>query len=236
MLSPLFDTHRPFSWVDCTAKGSALQLPPGTVINSNGAGDSFTSGLLVASMLRHTGMTVPIRNEDGNDELLPSKSRSPPQKPRSPNSASKKLTPYTLYMRENYVLLKKQCNDDKKAIFSKCHEMWENEHDEVKLMYERKALEENEADVSNNEMSMRVMDEMEALDSTQQLTSPSQDMDENPRNMYMTNRSLNLESAVLFSSLVAAYHIDMSTRDRKHIDMLQLLERAMVFPTGLEEI
>ena len=102
-------------------------------------------------------------------------------------------------------------------------------------MYERKALEENEADVSNNEMSMRVMDEMEALDSTQQLSSPSQEM-ENPRNMYMTNRSLNLESAVLFSSLVAAYHIDMSTRDRKHIDMLQLLERAMVFPTGLEEI
>ena len=235
MLSPLFDTHRPFSWVDCTAKGSALQLPPGTVINSNGAGDSFTSGLLVASMLRHTGMTVPIRNEDGNDEVFPTKSRSPPQKPRSPTS-KKKLTPYTLYMRENYVTLKKQCNDDKKAIFSKCHEMWENEHDEVKSMYERKALEENEADVSNNEMSMRVMDEMEALDSTQQLTSPSQDMDENPRNMYMTNRSLNLESAVLFSSLVAAYHIDMSTRDRKHIDMLQLLERAMVFPTGLEEI
>ena len=141
-----------------------MQLPPGTVINSNGAGDSFTSGLLVASMLRHTGMTVPIRNEDGMDELLPAKSRSPPQKARSPNNTKKKLTPYTLYMRENYVSLKKQCHDDKKAIFTKCHEMWENENDEVKSMYERKALEENEADVSNNEMSMRVMDEMEALD------------------------------------------------------------------------
>ena len=113
--------------------------------------------------------------------------------------------------------------------------MWENESDEVKSMYERKAVEENEADV-DNEMSNRVMDEMEALDSTQQLHSPSQDFDGNPRNLYMTNRSLNLESAVLFSSLVAAYHIDMSTRNRKHIDMLQLLERAMVFPTGLEEI
>lgn len=207
-----------------------MQLPPGTIINSNGAGDSFTSGLLVASMLRHTGMTVPIRNEDGKDEELPIKE----QKPASPPN-KKKLTPYTLYMRENYVSLKQQCNDDKKAIFSKCHEMWENESEEVKSMYERKAVEENEAD-AENEMSMRVMDAMEALDSTQQLHSPSHDMDENPRNLYMTNRSLNLESAVLFASLVAAYHIDMGTRDRKHIDMLQLLERSMVFPTGLEEI
>lgn len=225
---------RPNSWVDCTAKGSALQLPPGTIINSNGAGDSFTAGLLVASMLRHTGMTVPIRNEDGKDEELPSRVQSPPQK-RSPTN-KKKLTPYTLYMRENYVSLRKQCQDDKKAIFSKCHEMWENESEEVKSMYERKAVEENEADATENEMSNRVMDDMEALDSTQLLTSPSHDLDENPRNLYMTNRSLNLESAVLFASLVAAYHIDMSTRDRKHIDMLQLLERSMVFPTGLEEI
>lgn len=211
-----------------------MQLPPGTVINSNGAGDSFTSGLLVSSMLRHTGMTVPIRNEDGKDEELPTKAPSPPPKPITPPNR-KKLTPYTVYMRENYVTLKQQCNDDKKAIFSKCHEMWENESDEVKFMYERKALEENEAD-AENEMSMKVMDAMETLDSTQQLHSPSHDMDENPRNLYMTNRSLNLESAVLFASLVAAYHIDMSTRDRKHIDMLQLLERSMVFPTGLEEI
>jgi sugar/nucleoside kinase (ribokinase family) len=227
----------PSSWVDCTARGSALQLPPGTIINSNGAGDSFTSGLLVASMLRHTGMTVPIRNEDGNDEEMPLRDRSPPSPPQKPPSPQnkKKLTPYTLYMRENYVSLKKQCNDDKKAIFSKCHEMWENESEEVKSMYERKAHEENEAD-AENAMSMRVMDEMEALDSTQQLHSHSHEMDENPRNLYMTNRSLNLESAVLFASLVAAYHIDIHSRERKHIDMLQLLERSMVFPTGLEEI
>ncbi|CAB9506624.1 Inositol-3-phosphate synthase [Seminavis robusta] len=224
----------PNSWVDCTARGSALQLPPGTIINSNGAGDSYTSGLLVASMLRHTGMTVPIRNEDGRDEEISPKSQIPPLKGKLA-SGKKRMTPYTLYMRENYVTLKQQCNDDKKAIFTKCHEMWENEADEVKSMYERKALEENEAD-AENEISNRVIDDMEALDSTQQLTSPSHDIEENPRNLYMTNRSLNLESAVLFASLVAAYHIDMSTRDRKHIDMLQLLERSMVFPTGLEEI
>jgi len=182
-------------------------------------------------------MTVPVRNEDGKDELMRTKSHSPPEKARlaNGNNNKKKLTPYTLYMRENYVSLKKQCNDDKKAIFTKCHEMWENETEEVKSMYERKADEENEANV-NNDMSEKVLDEMEALDSTKQLHSTSQDMSENPRNMYMTNRSLNLESAVLFSSLLAAYHIDTSTRERKHIDMLQFLERAMVFPTGLEEI
>ena len=159
-----------------------------------------------------------------------------PEKPKSPPN-KKKLTPYTLYMRENYVSLKQQCNDDKKAIFTKCHEMWEAESNEIKQMYERKAEEENEAD-AENEMSMKVIDAMEALDSTQQLhTSPSHSYDEsNPRNLYMTNRSLNLESAVLFAGLVAAYHIDMSTRNLKHVDMLQLLERSMVFPTGLEEI
>jgi len=184
-------------------------------------------------MLRHTGLTLPIRDEAGNDEM-PTKPQSPPHNLKS-SATKKKLTPYTLYMRENYVSLKKQCNDDKKAIFTKCHEMWECESEEVKSMYERKAFEENEAD-AENELSLRVIDDMEALDSTQQLHSPSHNGDVNKRNLYMTNRSLNLESAVLFASLVAAYHIDMSTRDRKHIDMLQLLERAMVFPTGLEEI
>lgn len=190
-------------------------------------------------MLRHTGMTVPVRNEDGDDEEMRNTPLSPQENHGSPER-KKKLTPYTLYMRENYVTLKKQCHDDKKAIFSKCHEMWENESDEVKSMYERRAIEENEAD-AENEVSNRLIDDMEALDSTQQLHhSPSRSRDSaderNPRNLYMTNRSLNLESAVLFASLVAAYHIDMSTRDRTHIDMLQLLERSMVFPTGLEEI
>jgi hypothetical protein len=51
-----------------------------------------------------------------------------------------------------------------------------------------------------------------------------------------TNRSLNLESAIQFASLVAAYHIDVSTRDRSHIDVSQLIARAMVFPSNLEEI
>jgi hypothetical protein len=57
-----------------------------------------------------------------------------------------------------------------------------------------------------------------------------------PRNMYMTNRSLSLESSVQFASLVAAYHIDTSTRDRTHIDLGQLVDRAMVVSARLEEI
>ena len=52
----------------------------------------------------------------------------------------------------------------------------------------------------------------------------------------MTHRSLNLESAVQFASLVAAYHIDVSTRDRSHIDLSQLVDRAMAVSTRLEEI
>ena len=52
-------------------------MSEGTEINSNGAGDSFTSGLLVAAMLRHTGLFIPvedetpsepIENKDNNDE------------------------------------------------------------------------------------------------------------------------------------------------------------------------
>lgn len=180
-------------------------------------------------------MTVPIRNEDGKDEAIPQNLRTP-EKPKSPPN-KKKLTPYTLYMRENYVSLKQQCKDDKKAIFTRCNEMWEQETDEVKSMYERRADEENEADAEDG-IAAKVIDDMEVLDSTQQLhSSPSHDYEEsNPRNLYMTNRSLNLESAVLFASLVAAYHVDMSTRDKKHIDMLQLLERAMVVPKGVAEI
>jgi hypothetical protein len=215
-----------------------------TLINTNGAGDAFLSGLLVATLLRHTGMTIPTKPSSDStvsQEVVESqqtaKRTSPPKK--------KKITPYALYMRENYVSLKKQCNDDKKAIFSKCHEMWENESDDVKALYERRANDEVEEDVEN-EMSMRVMDAIETLDSSTprssseqaaSLVSDDDDDDEHvPRNLYMTNRALNLESAVQFASLVAAYHVDVKTRELLHVDVSDLLERAMIFPHGLEEI
>jgi hypothetical protein len=160
--------------------------------------------------------------------------RETPSSPASPNLQKKRLTPYTLYMRENYVTLKTILHDDKKAIFTKCHEMWETESEDVKSLYERKALEENE-EGSQNEMSIKVMDAMETLDSTLKVDMSHHGLS-SPRNMYMTNRSLNLESAVQFASLVAAYHIDVSTRDRPHIDVSQLVDRAMVVSTRLEEI
>lgn len=227
----------PASWVDCTARVSAVELPPGTIINSNGAGDAFTAGFLVAMMLRHTGLAVPPK--DVEESATPSKedTRAREVAPKPHRKEKKKLTPYTLYMQENYVTLKQQYNDDKKAIFSMCHEMWENETDEVKALYERRAMEENEEDDAN-EMSMKVIKDLEALDSTAKVveTSHIAIAGPDPRSLYMTNRSLNLESAVQFASLVAAYHIDVSTRDRPHVDVSQLLEKAIVIPSQLEEI
>jgi hypothetical protein len=227
----------PASWVDCTCRVGSVELPSDTILNGNGAGDSFTAGFLVAAMLRHTGMTVPSAT---NDAATAGRSSSKPVETSTASSSAskptKRLTPYALYMREHYVSLKAQLHDDKKAIFSRCHEMWEMESDNVKALYERKALEGSDEEVQH-EMSIKVMDEMESLDSTLKVdTTPQHASLISPRNMYMTNRSLSLESSVQFASLVAAYHVDASTRDRSHIDVSQLVERAMVVSTRLEEI
>lgn len=227
----------PASWVDCTCRVGCVELPKDTVLNGNGAGDSFTAGFLVAAMLRHTGMTVPSTKnsfKDAAQGFRSAKTVESPRSPTSPNFQKKRMTPYTLYMRENYVSLKAQLHDDKKAIFSKCHEMWETESDDVKSLYEQKAVEENQ-EGSQNDMSIKVMDAMETLDSTLKVDTSHNSLS-SPRNIYMTNRSLNLESAVQFASLIAAYHIDVSTRDRPHIDVSQLIDRAMVVSTRLEEI
>ena len=264
----------PPSWVDCTAKLGVAELPPGTVLNTNGAGDSFTAGFLVATMLRHTGMTVPVQKDgDGDDDdnnngvdtvdgdgtgttkkngMNNSKKSVDRQNDSSrfnldssehrpkPSSPTQKLTPYQLYMRENYVMLKQQCNDDKRAIFTKCHQMWENESAEVKAMYERKAQEESEEQQQKAaSLSGTLVDDLEILDDStpkHQRPSASWDAEEAQKNLYMTNRALNLESAIQFASLVAAHHVDVSTRDLIHIDVSRLLERSLIFPEGLEEI
>lgn len=248
-------THMlPAAWFDCSANINAVELPPDTVINTNGAGDSFTAGLLVAAMLRHTGMTVPTAKDSSSQRSLGSESQNElneqsldltqlqlalPSPKKSPKASGKKQTPYQLYMRENYVSLKQQCNDDKKAIFTKCHEMWENETEGVKAFYERKAKEEFE---DEEEISIRMVDDIEKLDSTPRGSGgddpsfASGREEEIVKNMYMTNRALNLESAIQFAGLVAAHHIDMSTRDLLHIDVLRLIERALIVPAGLEEI
>ena len=229
----------PASWADCTAKVGTTLLPKGTVINSNGAGDAFTSGFLVATMLRHTGMTVPTKEEREsasffNSSMELERPLPPPAPPSTFHKPQKKLTPYALYMQEHYVSLKTQLKGDKKAIFSRCHEMWEEESSEVKSLYERRANEENEE--GDEDALSNVVGDMEALDSTPKVDTSRIETIETPRNHYMTNRSLNLESAVQFASLVAAYHIDVSTRDCPHLDVSELIERSIVFPSTLEEI
>eukprot|EP00977_Amphora_coffeiformis_P013936 scaffold3806_cov169-Amphora_coffeaeformis.AAC.12 len=216
----------PSNWADLSLMMDAPEIPPGTLINSNGAGDSFTAGFLVSAMLRHTGMSIPMPK---TPEKPAPKSEVTGNTPSatSPRKDKKKLTPYTLYMRENYIQLKKQLNDDKKAIFTKCHEMWENETEEVKKLYERRAKEENEEDQKDESPGALMR-----APSTDEVGEESPD----PRKIFMTNRSLNLESAVKFAGLVAAYHIDVSTRDRPHLNINELLEKATVVPTGLEEI
>lgn len=225
----------PASWVDCNARVGCVALPEGTAINTNGAGDSFTAGLLVASMLRHTGMTVPVEE----------KAEAPTKGPRSRKAGeltagaqkNKQLTPYSLYMREHYVSLKAQLNDDKKAIFSKCNEMWEAEDDTIRSLYERRAAEENANNTDANDAGRSVLDDMEMMDSTFNVEASTVPKSvTSPRNLYMTNRSLNLESAVQLASLVASYHINVATRDQTHLDISRLLERAMVVPSQLEEI
>ena len=217
----------PASWIDCACQVGCVELPKNAVLNVNGAGDSFTAGFVVATMLRHTGTTFsnqPVRKSfdiASNLNAIDQRSASKSQKA--------KITPYNLYMRENYVTLKSQLSDDKKAIFLKCHEMWENETEQVKSLYEKNATEENEKGA---------VEEMpdKSLDDTTKDLSQKCDFGTDIHNSGMTNRSLNLESATQFASLIAAYHVDTSTRDRLHIDIGPLLNRAMFESTNSEEI
>ena len=87
-----------------------------------------------------------------------------------------------------------------------------------------------------SEASFRLVNEMDTLGSPATNKASESDDDEEVTNKYMTNRALNLESAVLFASLVAVHHIDVSTRDLDHIDVIRLLDRSMIFPHGLQEI
>jgi sugar/nucleoside kinase (ribokinase family) len=234
----------PASWSNCSVHMPAAILPKGTRLNTNGAGDAYTSGLLVASMLRHTGKIFP-------DPTLPYDEGSSPRKEQetfkassqgrsnSSGSGGKKMTPYTLYMKENYVMLKQQCRDDKKAIFTRCHEMWESESDEVKGMYERMVREEYDetgSDVALSDTSLEGLRDMAAAYSSASRSNSS----DNVRNPIerTENACLNIESAIQFAGLVAAYHIDTSTRDLSSLDLGNLLEASIVSlsPTSTNEI
>ena len=143
------------------------------------------------------------------------------------SSPSKKVTPYSLYIRENYVALKAQCSDDKKVIFAKCNEMWEEEPAETKQMYERKAQEEISSMQDESAKALSAVD------------SPSVASLQSPRisrNLNLVNEPMALETAAQFASLVAARHVDTSTRDCNHLNINTIREQSSVSAHGLEEI
>eukprot|EP00535_Pseudo-nitzschia_heimii_P000777 CAMPEP_0197182350 /NCGR_PEP_ID=MMETSP1423-20130617/6338_1 /TAXON_ID=476441 /ORGANISM="Pseudo-nitzschia heimii, Strain UNC1101" /LENGTH=151 /DNA_ID=CAMNT_0042632759 /DNA_START=88 /DNA_END=543 /DNA_ORIENTATION=- len=141
------------------------------------------------------------------------------------------MTPYTLYMKENYVMLKQQCRDDKKAIFTRCHEMWENESDEVKGMYERMVKEEysNGNDTGSEVLSDTSLEYLDASDFASSAANKSISGSDVRFEIDQTeNACLNLESAIQFAGLVAAYHVDTSTRDANSLDLGSLLDASIV--------
>lgn len=208
----------PSSWIDKEIKVEATVLPPGTQINSNGAGDAFTSGLLVAALLRHTGI-VDVR--DGGES--PTRQSVPVGDNVDSNSTSdKKLTPYSVYMKENYMALKSLYADDKTLLFSRCNEMWEAEAEEVKDLYREKCEEEKERQLKGPILSPD-------LDTSSRTIEPTVDL-------HQANQPMNLETAAKFACLVAARHIDMSARDAKHLNINRIREESSVSSEGLEEI
>jgi hypothetical protein len=223
--------NRPTNWARGEMAVNAAELPPDTEINSNGAGDAFTSGLLIAAMLRNTGVCMqygsPVKLEPNDVESDTISSTGVSEV--SQCTPSKKVTPYSLYMRENYVALKAQCSDDKKAIFEKCNEMWEEESDEVKLLYERMADEEK----CKSQDEAAGDDVLNAPDSPSVATLQSPKM---RRNLNLINQPMNLETAAQFACLVAARHVDTATRDCSHLNINTIREQSSVSAHGLEEI
>jgi len=220
----------PASWINCSAHMPAALLPEGTRLNTNGAGDAYISGLLIASMLRHTGkITSNTPNPSVAGELLQKKEdlSSSAKDSRGNSRSGKQMTPYMLYMKENYVTLKQQCKDDKKAIFTRCHEMWENESEEVKGMYERMVKEEYDdtgSDISTSIMSDTSLDALDVSNNSPANSSSNVQFQIEQKE----NACLNLESAIQFAGLVAAHHVDTKTRDLNNLDVGSLLETAIV--------
>jgi sugar/nucleoside kinase (ribokinase family) len=206
----------PASWANSCVQVPAADLPTGQGINTNGAGDAYTSGLLIASMLRHSGPVTTQRPQGS-----PSRSIAGSSVGSGGATSGKKMTPYTLYMRENYVTLKQQCQDDKKAMFTRCHEMWENETDDVKAMYARMVIEEFNDDTA--ETSTSVLSDT-SMDRAQNYAAVGGDV------AFEANMktSLNLESAVQLAGLIAAYHVDTGTRTLDQLDLMALLERSIL--------
>ena len=114
--------------------------------------------------------------------------------------------------------------------------MWENETAEVKQMYDRKCKEEVENSDGEKPASLKIEKTLTEDKSNAVVKEEEVDEDMLSMNPSLTNRSMTLETAAQFASLVAARHVDMSTRDFLHLDINTLLEQSIVSQHGLEEI
>lgn len=240
----------PSSWVDCSVKVEASELPPGTVINSNGAGDAFTAGLVVSAMLRHTGFITPANDDraltkpllsDNNTTILTTSSLN--------DTTTVVITPYILYVQEKCLMLK-DTFENKKDFFAKCHDMWENESKEVKEVFKRRCNDEiggtsAGVDCSNNNsisstsvgiLPQSFNDNYEGKGEHYERERENNSEAMISKNMLLANSSLNLETAAQFASLVAANHVSIKTRDLLYLDITSLLERSMSPRAGLVEV
>lgn len=172
-------------------------------------------------MLRHTGNKTKASPRP-NVPRSPSVRESPQQK-----RASKKMTPYTLYMKEKYVSLKNQYNNNKKAIFATCHEMWEKESPDVKKLYERRVQDNEEVGSNVSGASWSASD---FSDPTSGTIAPPQEYADPPLEPLETeNEPLSLEAAIQFATMVATNHVNVETRDLKQLDIGKLLQQAAIF-------
>jgi hypothetical protein len=93
-------------------KVGSVQLPPGTVINGNGAGDAFTAGLLVAlcydTLARQCQKAVTENNEFHQAFQTTPRFVKEFRFCNESERRKEESNPYTLYMRENYVTLKEE--------------------------------------------------------------------------------------------------------------------------------
>jgi hypothetical protein len=108
--------------------------------------------------------------------------------------------------------------------------MWENETEEIKSMYDRKCREEVEIRKPSPDTptAKNVSISFFSDDATKSLP-PS-------RNLHLANQPMNLETAAQFASLVAARHIDISTREIPYLNINRIREQSTASPHGLEEI
>jgi myo-inositol-1-phosphate synthase/sugar/nucleoside kinase (ribokinase family) len=152
----------PQSWANCKANVGSVRLDENSILNTNGAGDSFTAGFLIAAMLR----------SDPTPENL---------SVAQTKSGKKSLASF---MKANYDNRKVGSNDtEKRALFSKCRLSWVQQDGNFK---------------SGKLIDSGVTDAGESFD---------------------------LKSALKFASRIAAFHIDVSTRDDLRLFLHDLIEK-----------